>query len=182
MSAKYSVLKYGDPSLREKAVRVGRVDAGIRQLARDMLETMYASNGVGLAAEQVGRAEAVCVIDTHQPHGEREEGPPENPSVPMPLVLINPRIVESSGTQVGQEGCLSFPEIYVQIKRAAEVTVAFTDLDGRETSVHGVGLLARAIQHEVDHLNAVLLVDRMSAIQKVSVAGKLKRLKKESQS
>jgi peptide deformylase len=99
----------------------------------------------------------------------------------MPLVLINPRIVASSGTQVGQEGCLSFPDIYVQIKRAAEVTVAFTDLEGRERELHGMGLLARAIQHELDHLNAVLLVDRMSAVQKVSVAGKLKRLKKESQ-
>jgi peptide deformylase len=98
----------------------------------------------------------------------------------MPVVMINPRIVEEEGQQSGQEGCLSFPEIFVGVKRAAKVTAAFMNLEGREEKVLAQGLFARAIQHELDHLNGVLLVDRMSPVQKVANAGKLKRLKKQA--
>ncbi|MFC1498203.1 peptide deformylase [Verrucomicrobiota bacterium] len=170
----YDIITYGDPVLRQKASPVEEIDDGIRQLSQDMLEAMYAKNGLGLAAEQIGRTEAISVIDVKQ----EDDAAHDNPNIPMPLVVINPTIIEMSGEETGQEGCLSFPEIYVSIKRAAEVTFTFLDLDGNEQTLKVKGLLARVVQHEVDHLNGFLLVDRMSAVQKVAVAGKLKRLKK----
>ena len=100
-------------------------------------------------------------------------------AVPMPMVLINPKIVETAGTVTLQEGCLSFPDIFVSVARALEVTAAFQDLDGEKRTVRARGLLARAIQHELDHLAGVLLVDRMSVIKKISLSGKLKKLKKQ---
>jgi len=177
---KYEVVKYGREELRLKAVPVEKIDDELRQLARDMLATMYDSNGLGLAAEQVGRTEAVCVIDVPPDHDREDDGSSCNPTVQMPLVMINPRIVDESDVCDGQEGCLSFPEIYVNIKRAATVTVAFRDLEDREQTIEVHALLARAVQHEIDHLNGVLLVDRMSAVQRVAVAGKLRRIKKAS--
>lgn len=177
---KYQVRIYGDDALRRKAAPVDRVTDEIRQLAKDMLATMYASDGLGLAAEQVGRSEAICVIDVPPGHDVDETTrQPRNPDVRMPLVLINPRITDGSGEQLGQEGCLSFPEIFVQIKRSEEVEVTFTDLDGQSRTVRARGLLSRAIQHELDHLAGVLLVDRMTQVQKIGIAGRLKRLKKE---
>jgi peptide deformylase len=147
-----------------------------------MLRTMYASNGVGLAAEQIGRTEALCVIDI-PPDQDKDSDTEqrENPDVSMPLIMINPRISKMSGEQVGREGCLSFPDISVSIRRAREVTVSFTNLEGRSQTVKAMGLLARAVQHELDHLDGVLLVDRMSPVQKLAVAGKLRRIKKESE-
>jgi len=171
---------YGNPALRRKSDPVTEVDDEIRQLARDLLETMYRSRGVGLAAQQIGRTEAVLVIDTAQGSDNDPEQPRENPDVPMPLVMINPEITAKTGEETGDEGCLSFPEIYVKIKRAAEVTASYTDLDNRTQTVCASGLLARAIQHEIDHLNGVLLVDRMSVVQRAALAGKLKRLKKQA--
>ena len=151
----------------------------MRALARDMLETMYACNGLGLAAEQIGRTEAICVVDdspARNPDDQEKTG--ADPDVPMPLVMINPEIGDMTGRHVCEEGCLSFPEIYVQVKRAWEVTVTYTTLDGTQQTIRAHGLLARAIQHEIDHLNGILLVDQMSHIQKIAIAGKLKRLKK----
>ena len=176
---KYEIVLYGSPVLREKAQPVTAVDAAIVQLAEDMLETMRAHNGIGLAAEQIGRTESICVIDVPPPEPAADGTIPE-PEVPMPLILINPRITESAGEQVGQEGCLSIPDVYVNIKRAETVTVAYTDAQGQQVEATASGLLSRAIQHELDHLNGVLLVDRMSPAQKFSVAGKLKRLKKQA--
>lgn len=176
------ILTFGAGVLREKSVRVESVTDGIRRLVRDMLETMYANQGAGLAAEQIGRTEAICVIDVSY---ARQGVPPdqvENADVPMPLVMLNPEIVAMEGEQTGQEGCLSFPEIFVNIKRAAAVTARYMDLDGRTREVRAVGLLARAIQHEFDHLEGVLLVDRMSHMQKLAVSGRLKRLKGEPRS
>jgi len=176
---KYEITTYGNPALRKKAFRIDKVDDSIRQLARDMLETMYQSNGLGLAAEQVGRAESICVVDLPASLDLDEEGRNRlNPGIKMPLVMLNPVINRMEGEQIGQEGCLSFPEIFVSIKRAMEVEVTFLNLSGKEMVLDVKGLLARAVQHEVDHLNGVLLVNRMSAVQKVSMAGKLKKLKK----
>lgn len=178
---KYRVLTYGRAELRRKAEPVTEFDAGLRALARDLIETMHASNGVGLAAEQVGRSEAICII--HVPASQDRDaktGVRENPDVDMPLVLVNPKIEESEGTQSDREGCLSFPDIYVTIRRAHRVTCSFQDLHGKPQTVRVAGLVARAVQHEVDHLNAVLLVDRMSTVQKLAFAGRLKRLKSES--
>jgi len=163
-----NIVKYGDQVLREKAEPVREVTDDIRALVKDMLASMYAAEGVGLAAEQVGRKEAVCVIDVPK---EQSCG------VDMPLVLINPEIRELEGEQCGQEGCLSFPGIYIDVKRAEKAVVDYLDLDGKKTTVEATGLLSRALQHEIDHLNGILLIDNMSALQKVAHAGKLKRMK-----
>ncbi len=162
------IVRYGNAALREKAVPVAEVNAAIRQLASQMLESMYAEDGVGLAAEQIGRTERMCVIDV----------PPEDANgVKMPLVLVNPEISHLEGEQCGPEGCLSFPGIYIKVVRAEKAVVSYTDLEGQPQQVEGTGLLARALQHEIDHLDGVLLVDKMSAVQKVANAGKLKRMK-----
>ncbi len=179
---KCSVLTFGDPALRQKSVPVEKVTDDIRRLARELLSTMYRSAGLGLAAEQIGQTESICVIDVPPDQDKSDEtGLRENPMVGMPIILINPKILEMTGEQTGREGCLSFPDITVTIRRAKEVTVTFTDLDGRNQTLKVQGLLARAVQHEIDHLNGVLLVDRMSAVQRIAVAGKLRRLKKESE-
>ena len=162
------IVKYGAAVLREKAEPVTEVTDDIRALVNDMLTSMYAAEGVGLAAEQIGRTEAVCVIDV----------PSEDAcGIKMPLVLINPEIRALEGEQCGQEGCLSFPGIYIQVKRAEKAVVDYVDLDGNPATVEATGLLSRALQHEIDHLNGVLLIDNMSAVQKVAHAGKLKRMK-----
>ena len=168
----YTIVKYGHTALRKKAVRVEQVDAAIRELAQAMLSAMYAEKGVGLAAEQIGRDEAIFVLDIPAD---------EAGGLDMPLVLINPEIVAMEGEQDGPEGCLSFPGIYVNVKRAETATVRFLDQDGKPRELVTHGLVARAVQHETDHLNGVLLVDRMSAVQKVANAGRLKRLKKDGQ-
>jgi len=176
----YPVVTFGHEVLRQKAVPVAEVTAEVLQLVKDMLESMYAAKGVGLAAEQVGRTERVCVIDVPQ-EMEKEACREENAAVAMPLVLINPEVVATEGKQRNEEGCLSFPEIGAPITRADKVTVAYMDLQGVRQTATARGLLSRAIQHEVDHLDGVLLVDRMSPMQKMSVAGQLKRLQRQAQ-
>jgi len=176
----YPVVTFGQEILRQKAVLVAEITDEIRQLAHDMLESMYASKGVGLAAEQVGRTERLCVIDVPR-DAEKEACRDENAAIPMPLVLINPEITAKEGKQRNEEGCLSFPEISAPISRADKVTVTYTDLTGKRQTVSARGLLSRAIQHETDHLEGVLLVDKMSPLQKMSVAGLLKRLQKKNQ-
>jgi peptide deformylase len=176
---KYEVLTYGRPELRRKAAAVAKPDAALRQLARDLIDTMYRANGVGLAAQQIGRTEDICVIDI-RPAFKKTPPPPELAALPMPLVMINPRLATAEGATTAEEGCLSFPEVYVSIRRAERVTVTFMTLDGATQTLAAAGFLARAIQHELDHLAGVLLIDHMSAVQKVAVAGKLKRIKQEA--
>lgn len=179
---KYRVLIYGSPELRAKAQPVEKVDALIVQLAKDMLKTMYARNGIGLAAEQIGRIESICVIDVPPDRDTgRGEGIRANPDISMPLAMINPRITAMAGKECGQEGCLSLPEIYVSVERAIEVSATFTDLNNKEQSIKAIGMLARSIQHEVDHLNGILMVDRISYVQKAPIAGKLKKLQKSAE-
>ena len=173
--------KYGNPVLRKKAVEVTSVTDEILGLADEMLETMHKERGVGLAAEQIGRSEAICVIDVPMEMDSDDRQVRENPDVKMPLVLINPKIVgRSEEIQTGQEGCLSFPDIYAFVDRAYEVDVEFMDREGVLRKVHAKGLLSRAIQHELDHLAGVLLVDRMSHVKKVALSGRLKRLSKKT--
>jgi len=175
------ICTYGNPVLREKAVEVKEVNDSIRSLAEEMLATMHWERGLGLAAEQVGRTECMCVIDIPPESDVGANDERDNPDVEMPLVLINPKIVEHTDeVQNGQEGCLSFPDIFAHVERWYEVDVEYTDLNGDCKTVHGKGLLARALQHELDHLDAVLLVDRMSHVKKVAVGGKLKRLIKKT--
>jgi peptide deformylase len=177
---RYDVVTYGNEALLKKAKPVEVIDDNIRQLAGDMLDSMRDHNGLGLAAEQIGRTEAICVIDIPpmEEDSEYEDGPDSDCTVPMPMVMINPKILELSGEDRAQEGCLSFPEIFVSVTRAKRVKVTYTDLNNEEIVVEAEGLLSRAIQHEIDHLNGILLIDHMSSVQKVAVGGKLKRLKK----
>jgi len=177
----YPIVKYGDLVLREEAMPVETVNDEIRGFASNMLETMYAANGVGLAAQQVGRALAVCVVHV-PPELDQDEadGEPYNPTIAMPLVMINPRIVASDSAQVGEEGCLSFPEITLDVQRSFSVSMEYIDLDGEAQALECSAFLARAVQHEIDHLNGVLFIDRVSALKKLSIRGQLKRLKKNT--
>jgi len=167
--------------LRKKAVEVTEVTDEIRALTREMFATMHEERGLGLAAEQVGRTERMFIIHIPPDADVDDDGQGENPDVEMPLVFINPKITgHTDDVQVGSEGCLSFPDIFANVERWYEVDAEYLDLDGNPQTVHAKGLLARAIQHELDHLDGILLVDRMSPVKKVALSGKLKRLSKKT--
>ena len=172
------IATYGNPVLAKPAAPVAEVTPELRQLARDMLDAMYAADGVGLAAEQVGRTESVCVIDV--PAGSQGRFAELDAGVPMPLVMFNPVVSEPEGTQRGNEGCLSFPGVSAQVTRALSVRVDYLGEDNKNYSIRVHGLLARAVQHEVDHLNGVVFVDRRSPTQRMLVAGKLRKLKRDA--
>ena len=178
------IVKYGDPALRTKGKRLEAVDDEIRALAADMLETMYEANGVGLAAQQVGRALQLTVIDVSDAESRPSRmwlaGEEVDPKEHMPLILINPELQLGEEVEIGTEGCLSFPEITAEIPRALKVKVNAQDLNGNRLEFEAAGLLGRAVQHENDHLNGILFIDRMSSAAKVALAGKLKRLAAES--
>ena len=180
-----SILQYGDLILRAKGKHIEKIDNRIRELAQNMIETMHAANGVGLAAPQVGESLQLTVLDVSQvedrPSTMELNGENTDPQSAMPLVLINPEIDLGSETEMGTEGCLSFPEITGEIERAKSVTVRARNLDGEAIEIEATGFLARAIQHEVDHLNGILFIDRMSSAAKTSLSSKLKRLQKETQ-
>ena len=181
---KLSILQYGDPILRTKGERIDKIDDHVRELANDMLETMRDANGVGLAAQQIGEALQLTVVDVSQiedrPSAMKMRGEDVDLTTIMPLVLINPQITLRDGTEIGSEGCLSFPEITGDIERAQSINVRAQDLNGNEIEFEASGLLARAIQHEVDHLNGILFIDRMNSATKASIASKLKRMQKET--
>jgi peptide deformylase len=179
------IVIYGHPVLRQKGKRVDRVTPEIRRLAEDMIETMHAANGVGLAAQQIGRAIKLTVVDvrdTERPSEIFVNGTAQDFAAWMPMVLVNPTITHSKGEAVGTEGCLSVPDISAEIKRAARITVHAQTLDGVLIAFDCTGLLARATQHEIDHLNGILFVDRMDAATRVSLSGKLKKMQKETRS
>ena len=178
---KREIVTYGDPRLREKALPVDTVDDTVRRLVKDLLDTMYAAAGIGLAAQQIAERIAVAVVDVPPELDVSEQGGPRlNPGVRMPLVLINPEITETEGTETANEGCLSFPEFFVPVKRPARITVSGLDMNGDPRTFNVTALAARAVQHEMDHLNAVLLVDRMSRIKRITRAGDLKRIRKNT--
>ncbi|MGN1125093.1 MAG: peptide deformylase [Candidatus Gastranaerophilaceae bacterium] len=144
------VLRFGDPILREKSKEVHKVSKKIQDLVTDLLETMYAKNGVGLAAPQIGESYRVFVIDV------------SGPNEPLnPIVFINPKIIKKSGATISREGCLSFPEAFTDVKRYANVMIKAMDRKGRSFVLEAKDgtLLARAIQHEFDHLDGILFVD-----------------------
>ncbi len=156
---------YGDPVLREKALPVAAVDDALRALITDMRETMKAYHGVGLAANQVGVLQRVLVVDVPLVDERRTE-----------LAIVNPVIVKRSGSETGEEGCLSIPGIFEDITRALRVEVRGLDERGRPLSLVAEGYLARALQHEVDHLDGVLFVDRLSRLRRQFLRRQLEAL------
>ena len=182
---KLAIRKYGDPSLRAKGKRVAEFDEAIRELADSMLETMRAANGIGLAAQQVGEAIQLTVLDISavedRPSTMALNGHEVDPKQQMPLVLLNPQIEIGPEREIASEGCLSFPEISADIERASWTKVKAQTLTGEMVEIEATGLLARALQHEIDHLNGILFIDRMSSAAKASLSSRVKRLQKETQ-
>ena len=170
------IVHYGDKILREKARPVPSVTPELVKLAEDMVETMYKARGVGLAAEQVGRLESLCVIDVPESCEEDDETRAFNAAVRMPLVMFNPIVISTEGSQSGKEGCLSFPRLGGTVVRPEQVTCQYTDIHGTPQIITVKGFLARAVMHETDHLNGVLYVDRMGAVEKLEMADKLRRM------
>lgn len=162
--AERRILTIGDPRLEERAVPVERVDEEVRALVADLLETMRAERGIGLAATQIGEMRRVIVIDPRpvEPEGSRE------------MALINPEIVAYDGSCVYEEGCLSVPGTYADVRRPERVRVRWLDPDGTERSEEFRGMMARVVQHEIDHLEGVLFVQRLSPLRRAMV---LKRLR-----
>ena len=181
---KLPILQYGDPILRAKGRRIEKIDERIRQLTQDMIETMRAANGVGLAAQQVGEALQLTVLDVSQvedrPSTMKLNGKDVDPRTAMPLILINPEIKLAGETEFATEACLSFPEISGQIERAKSVIARAQTLEDGRIEIEASGLLGRAIQHEVDHLNGVLFIDRMNSAIKAALSSRLKRMQKET--
>jgi len=176
------IYTYGNPVLRVKAAPVEKIDGEVKKLSGNMLELMLAKHGVGLAAQQVGKTIRIFVMyvppqyDLDKPDGQRL-----NPDINDPLVMVNPVMQDRKGSQSDKEGCLSFPDIFAPVHRAYEVSVSFLDLRGKQMQVSARGLMARVIQHEMDHLDGILFVDRISAIKKIALAARLKRLKHDTE-
>ncbi len=150
------------PVLRQKAKKIKRVDASTQKLIDDMFESMHAAGGLGLAAPQIGVSLRVLVIEL--PKDEEDRGPRKPRGVSdsgEPIALVNPEIVKSEGEQFGEEGCLSIPGYVGMVRRAMKVSVKGLNRKGKEVRVKGEGLLARALQHEIDHLDGVLFTDRL---------------------
>jgi len=165
--AKLPIVILPDPILRKPSTPIEQVDAEVRQLADDMLETMYAAPGVGLAAVQVGVPRRLVVIDV----ADAEDG-----EKPNPLVLINPKIVDlGSHTRLHEEGCLSIPDFRVEIERPATLTLEYIDRESEARVLHADGLLATAIQHEVDHLDGKLIIDFLSSLRRDMVVRRFKK-------
>ena len=150
----HTVRKYPDPVLRKVAERVPDTSNEICRLCEDMVETMHASRGIGLAANQIGISLRIITL---------EVGPEKET---LPLVLINPEIVKAASEEIAEEGCLSLPGYYETVRRARQVVVKAVTLEGKEFRMECEGLLARAFQHEIDHLNGILLVDHLSPVKR----------------
>lgn len=177
------IVKYGNPVLRQKGALVQEIDEKVKQLAEDMLETMRVANGVGLAAQQVGVAIQLTVIDVADIEDRPSTMSVDGKDVPlgewMPLVLINPVLELGKVREAGTEGCLSFPDLSSEISRSSWVRARAKTLEGKEIEFEATGLLARALQHEVDHLHGILFIDRMNSAAKAGLAGRLKRMQRE---
>jgi peptide deformylase len=165
------IVKYGHPMLRQKGAAIEKITPEIKKLIADMFETMRERHGVGLAAQQIGKALQLTVIDVREVGPERPstlelQGKPADVNEIMPLVLINPEITPVGEPATGGEGCLSFPEIFAEIARPESVDVKALNEKGKPIEFRAGGLLARAVQHETDHLNGILFIDRMERKQK----------------
>jgi peptide deformylase len=163
--SKLKIITLPDPLLRSSSAPVERVDAELRRLADDMLETMYDAPGIGLAAIQVGIPRRMLVLDVSEKEGE-----------PAPLVIINPEIVKLGDTLAPyEEGCLSIPDVRVEIERPSTLTLRYIDRDGRQQQIDADGLLATAVQHEIDHLDGKLIIDFLSRMKRDMIVRKFKK-------
>jgi len=157
---------YGDPVLRKKAKEIAKPDAAVIQLVQNMFDTLRQASGLGLSANQVGSLQRVFIVDLSK-------------VVPSstPMVFINPAILGSEGEQIGEEGCLSIPGIYEDVPRFKKVKFSALDLSGQEFVIEASDLMARVMQHELDHLDGILFLDRLSEVVRANLAPKLKQLK-----
>lgn len=153
----------GSPVLRQKSEDVETIDESVRELIKDLTDTMYADDGLGLAANQIGVAMQIAVVG-------HETGPP--------LVLINPRLVQQEGAAKEEEGCLSLPELFAEVPRPANIVVDTLDLEGNTVRLEAEGIEARAILHEMDHLNGILFIDHLSPLKRQLLLKKWKKLRK----
>lgn len=164
------ILIWPDPKLSKVSTKVESIDDDIRALAEDLLETMYAADGVGLAAPQVGVHKRMLVVDIY---GSEED----RPSGEEPLIIINPEFVEQSGELTWEEGCLSVPGETGKVTRSSKVTMKYTDLDGNEQTLEAEGLKAVALQHECDHLEGKLFVDYLGRLKRNLIKKRMQKLK-----
>src|SRR5690349_10265805 len=178
------VVKFGTPVLRAKGEKIGSITPAIKKLIADMFETMYAHKGIGLAAQQVGLALQLTIIDvrgvTDRPSSLELDGKPADVHEFMPLVLINPEIKPVGQPVAGPEGCLSFPEIFAEITRPDIVDVTAMNQEGKQIEFRCGGLLARAVQHETDHLHGILFIDRMTKDTKEQLRPELEEMQAET--
>ena len=166
----HEIVKYPDPILAKRGAPVTVFDEKLKTLVEEMFESMYAAQGIGLAAPQIGLSQRLTVIDISFKKDPEAK-----------IVLINPEIVEREGTQFEEEGCLSLPEIRDKVKRAAWVKVRAQDVDGNWFEMDGEELLARAFQHEIDHLDGVLFIDRLSRLKRDLIKRKIRKLQKDGE-
>lgn len=166
----YPIVKYPDPVLSTRGADVKDFGSELAQFVEEMWASMYAAHGIGLAAPQIGVSKRITVIDVNF-----KEKPEEK------LVLINPEIIEREGKQFEEEGCLSLPEIRDKVQRSARVKVRAQDVNGKFFEAEGTELLSRAIQHEIDHLDGILFIDRISALKRDLAKRKIRKLQKSGQ-
>ncbi|HUJ43222.1 MAG TPA: peptide deformylase [Opitutaceae bacterium] len=178
------IVHYNDPVLRKKGDKITAYDTALARLADDMVETMHLSAGIGLAAQQVGRTIQLCVVDLREAEAEYAwllDGTKPPKELIMPLALVNPTVTaEPAPTATSEEGCLSFPGIRGDVARPERITAHYRDVQGHAHTLVCTGLLSRCIQHEVDHLNGVLFIDRMDKASLARLQPALKALKKQT--
>jgi peptide deformylase len=166
----HEVVKYPDPVLARPGMPITVFDAKLKTLVEEMFESMYAAQGIGLAAPQISISQRLTVIDCSFKKNPEEK-----------IVLINPEIIDREGKQVEEEGCLSLPDIREKVQRAAWVKVKAQNVDGEWFEVEGEELLARAMQHEIDHLDGILFIDRLSRLKRDLVLRKIKKMQKNGE-
>jgi peptide deformylase len=178
------IVHFNDPILRKKGVAVARFDGGLRKLAADMIDTMHEAHGIGLAAQQIGQALRLCVIDLREADADFDwelDGSRPPLDLFMPMVLANPEVKAEPGDETSyEEGCLSFPAIRGDIVRPDEITVKYKDEHGTPHTLRCNGLFARCVQHEVDHLDGVLFIDHMDKKTLAALEPQLKELRKRT--
>jgi len=169
--AQRKILTYGHPTLKRKAARVAGVDESVRAIVKDLFDSMYAARGIGLAAPQIDELLAVIVVDPT----------PISPEGTRALALINPLVLSYAGSSVFEEGCLSVPGTFAEVRRPESVRVSYLGCDGDERIEDFAGMMARAVQHEMDHLQGVLFVDRLSRMRRSLLTKRLREIAADSQ-